>query len=448
MSCPKVSMRVVARRYLGGASLVLFFVFVLTNTLLAQTGSDGSGRMSDLSQGSVRQAAVPAGGNMGGAPSQVVPYISLSERYDSNVLFFPGNRLADYVTNISAGARMNYRGDMAAGSLAGGLISEVYVNNPGLNYVGTNASLNAVLDDAVGKVVRGLGLSISDTMQYTPRLQAWLTPDVPQSSFISGIQAYRNNSLTNNTNILSTYSISPSDQVKASYSYEMMRFFGSQGGASRTGALLFNTNVHGLVAGGDHYYNRTDSIGVSYLFQQMSFDPSVGGSSGMSAVVNGAMATLRKSISRELTAEVSPGAAILTSLPGKLQWTMAARLDWQSALVNAQVSYTRGIFPGFFLAGGALISDVVTLSLSRNLTSQWSIGSQTNYSTSRSLGAGSGSVGFESYGESLSASYTLYPGFIATATATWDRFTYGSVSSLDQVVNRHTAMISFRADWE
>jgi|CXWL01.1.fsa_nt_gi hypothetical protein len=430
--------------------LAMLFVVVLANTLQAQTRSDGSGQASGTLQDALRPATTPIGALSsappGGVPQGVVPYVSVAERYDDNILFTPTNKQQDFVTNIAAGARMSYRNDMVDTTLRGGLTSEVYARNPGLNYVGTNASLNAVLDKAVGRVVRGLGLSISDTVIYTPKPQAWLTPEVTESSFISGIQAYRNNTLTNVTNLLSTYALTPSDLIKASYSYQMLRFYNTQGAVTGAVGGLFNTDVHIFLAGLDHQINPSNTIGGSYQHQQMSFQLNTGGpSSGV--VVDGAMATWKSLITREWTATVSPGISLLSSVPGAPQWTMLASLEWRTPMITTVTSYTRSILPAFFQTGSAMITDSVALSIFHSLTSQWSVGAQGNYARSSTLGAESGNLQFDSYGGRSFVNYVFYPGLIASGTLTWDRFTFGAANSVNQVVSRQTAVLSLTAEW-
>ena len=426
-------------------SLVMVFVLASTNTMWAQTGGHGSEQTSGTSQGGSGQSTTPAGGLGGGVLSSVIPYITVSERYDSNVFFSSANKQQDYVTNTTVGARTNYRDDLVDATLGGGLISEVYVRNPGLNYIGANASLNAVLDDAVGKLVRGLGLSVSDYVRYTPKPQAWVTAEAPANSFTSGIQTYRNNTLTNNSTILSTYALNPSDQIRASYSYQMLRFFNTL--VPNAGAVggLYNSNVHTYSTRLDHHINPTDLIGISYQYQQMSFVLNTGGPV-TEVTVNGAVATWRQSITREWTAEVSPGASIVSSIPGELQWTMLASLGWRDGLTTAAISYARSILPGFFLTGSAIINNSVALSLSRNLTSQWSVAAQSNYSVSESLGVVGGNLRFDSYGERVSMTYIFSPGLSASASGTYDHFTFGQAPSRSQV-NRETVMLSLTAQW-
>lgn len=440
--CLKFSVSMVLSRLL--VVTVIIFVLAWTNTVLAQTKSDGSEQTSGTSQDAFRRPIAPVSAPSAGSPAPVIPFVTISERFDDNVLFTPTNKVQDFVTNVTAGARLNYRDDMVDGTFRGGLVSEVYVRNPGLNYVGANAALTAVLDNAVGKVVRGLGLRVSDAVSYSPRSQAFITPEAPVNSFINGIQAFRNNTLTNATNVLSTYALNPLDQVRASYSYQMIRFFNDQPVSGAVGGL-FNSDVHTLLTGVEHQLNPSDSIGGSYQYQQMAFAPNTGGPSAMVSV-NSAMATWKNTISRELRMEVSPGASILSSLPGQPQWTLHASLAWSDTRTAAGVSFYRDIFPGFFFAGSAIRTDGVTLTLSRILTSQWTVGAQSDYASSRALGGGGSNLQFKSFGERAFLNYTFYPGLIASASATYNHFTFGQVGSENQLI-RQTVTLTLTAEW-
>jgi len=428
----------VSPSYLRLSVLVGALVLTGANTMHAQTRTDGSGQAPGAGslQATTTSGRVPF----------VVPYASVTERYDSNVLFLPTNAKQDFVTNVAAGARLNYQDDLVTGALRGGFTSEVYARNPGLNYIGTNAALNAVLDKAVGKIVQGLGLTVNDTVTYSPKPQAWLTPEVVENSFISGIQTYRNNTLTNVANALSTYALTPSDDLKASYSYQMIRFYNTTSAVPGAFGGLFNTDVHAVTAGAEHHINQLDSLGISYQHQRMSFQPNTGGPSN-GVDVDGATITWRKSLAREWTAVISPGVAVLSTLPGEPQWTMLANLEWRAPMTTTVVSYSRSILPAFFLAGSAMVSDGISLSIFHNLSSQWSVGAQGNYAKSSSVGSMSGNLQFDSYGGRSFLNYTFYPGLMASGTVTWDRFAFGATSAGNLTVNRQTAALSLVAEW-
>ena len=445
--CLKRSAHVVPLSQLLVLPSVLILIVALTNGVSAQSRSEGTDQASGLSHGVVPWSITsPAEGSSGRPPSMVVPFLFVTERYDSNVLLQPTNVIADYVTNITAGARVNHSGDMVVTTLSGGFTSEVYALHPGLNYIGTNGTLNLGLDNAVGKVVRGLRLSISDTVVYTPRLQGWLTPEAQPNSFVSGVQTYRTNSLTNISNVLSAYALSPVDQIRASYSYQMLKFYNTETLGSGVTGGLFNTNVHIFSTGLEHNINPTDSIVVSYQYQHMLFELNTGGPV-FDVAVNGAMVTLKKSITREWSAEVSPGAAIVSNVPEGPQWTMQAALRWNDARLSSGVAYNRSIVPGFFVAGAAMVNNIVSLFLSRNITSQWNIGAQANYGLSNSLSSANGSIGFESYGGRGFVNYGFYPGFVASVIGTYDKFTFNTAGSGNQSMDRQTVMLSLTAEW-
>src|SRR5437899_2771009 len=81
--------------------------------------------------------------------TKLVPSLAVSERYDSNVFFVPGGNLEDYVTKISPQVKVDHRGPLIEGTVQGGATAEVYVKNPGLNYVAANGGVNLNLDNAV-----------------------------------------------------------------------------------------------------------------------------------------------------------------------------------------------------------------------------------------------------------------------------------------------------------
>src|SRR5438093_12429376 len=94
--------------------------------------------------------------------TRLVPSLAVSERYDSNVFFVPGGNREDYVTNISAQVKVDHKGRVIEGTVQGGATGEVYVKNPGLNYIALNGGVTLSLDNWVAGLVRGGGLKVSD----------------------------------------------------------------------------------------------------------------------------------------------------------------------------------------------------------------------------------------------------------------------------------------------
>ncbi|MGH7183949.1 MAG: hypothetical protein ACREJN_18505, partial [Nitrospiraceae bacterium] len=111
-----------------------------------------------------------------GAQTNVIPSLSVSERYDSNVYFVQGGNLEDYVTRVSPQVRVFHKRQLIEGMVGGGATGETYVRNPGLNYIAGNGIVNLNLDRAMGELIRGLGLRIFDTYVYTPQPLAFAAP--------------------------------------------------------------------------------------------------------------------------------------------------------------------------------------------------------------------------------------------------------------------------------
>lgn len=381
-------------------------------------------------------------GSSGGASVRVIPSIAVSERYDSNVLFSP-QPLSDYVTSIRPSARVEYRDDLVDGALTGGINSEVYVRNPGLNYVGFSSALDAKLDKLISRLVRGVGVQVVDSVMYTPQPPAFVMPEASPTSFIRGVQAARNNSLSNAGSILSTYSMTPLAQLNASYSHQMLRFLG--GTSSGIGGGLFNSTVQSITAGPEYHITRNQSIGASYQYQHMAIEPSTGRGVGLVQVIHGTMVTWKATPTRELTVEVSPGVSIVTSIPEKPQWTAQALVQWGNGKTDVQLTYSRGIYPSFFLGAAALISNNVTLALSQNFSSEWRVTSQTDYALNSSVG-GLGNLRFESYGETVSVNYAFSRGMVASVSGTYNHFSYSAGASEIQFP-RQTAMFTLTKRW-
>ena len=437
--------------------LFLGMVSIVTgaNITMAQAQSQGSQERPGSAQGAGSQSigqASPGGsaiairGSSGGSSVRVVPFITISERYDSNIrLTTP--KVYDYVTAILPGARMEYRNDLVEGTLTGALRSEVYVRNPELNFVGTSASIVANLDNAVGRMVRGFRLGLTDSMTYSPQPLAFVTPEAPETSLYYGIQVGRSNTLTNAANIQGSYAITPLAQFNASYSNQLRKFLDPP--TSGNSGSLFNTAIQSFLAGPQYQVTPNQLIGASYQYQHFTSEPATGGL-GNVTVVHGAMVKWQASLTRELTIDVSPGVSILDNEPEKPRYTMRGSLQWRKSETAAGLSYVRAILPGMFISSGTLISNVVTTSLSQGLTSEWRVSAQLSYAKNETItnneSIGQSSLQFESFAQSCSLDYTFYPGMAASVSVSNFNFSISGTDNNRQY-DRQTAMISLRTEW-
>ena len=209
--------------------------------------------MTMLNPGSVHGQAVipstPQTRSVTGPQTNVIPSLTLSERYDSNVFFVPGGNLEDYVTSASPQLRVVHKRQLVEATVGGGATAEVYAKNPGLNYVAANGLVDLNLDGAMSEMVRGMGLRISDTFYYTPQVPSFAAPTGGggqiSESFVRGIQARRANSFTNGGTVAGSYAMSPLVTLTSTYS-NAYRHFGSTIAppAGTTQPALINTTFH------------------------------------------------------------------------------------------------------------------------------------------------------------------------------------------------------------
>ncbi|CUQ67361.1 protein of unknown function [Candidatus Nitrospira inopinata] len=414
--------------------------------------------------GGVPQLQSPSAvvGDLGAAvgelgPLRVIPTLMVSERYDSNILAFRGigGPQWDFVTDVFPGARVIHSNDYIDWTLTGQAIASIYVNNPGLNYVGAQGSFMTVLDKMSERLIRGLGLRVSGTVLYYPEQPSFVSPQALQSDFIRGIQARRNNAISNTTTVQGAYTVNPLVQVTSSYSYQTMRFLGQTDyGDTGPPVPLFDLTTHGMTAGSTYLVLPSQRIGILYSYREMMFGSSTGDGlvgerfGGRSFAVHGANATWSGEFGREWRAEVSPGFSLATQFPDRLLWTINASLHWIGRQKSASVSFSRGLYPSFFGEAALLASNVVSGSASYRFSQKWEVALGANYAvnTRSETGAGATPLRFESIGVNGTLRYSLYRGISAAITGSHGDFTIeqsGSTLSYD----RQVGMLTLTAEW-
>lgn len=401
----------------------------------------GEGQHGSAQTNSDQQAR----GSSGGSSLRVTPVITVSERYDSNIFSGIGRQVSDFVTDIRPGARMNYSSDLVQGTLFGSAMSGIYARNPSLNYVGANVALNATLDKLTERVTRGLKLNLSEAATYYPEQPAFVTPDSPESDFTRGIQAGRNNSLTNITTAQGSYEMTPLTQFDVNYSFQTRRYIGNPSSDDPSDPIpRFNNTVHSVSAGPMYHISPSHTIGTSYVHRQMSFGSTIGASTRSASVVHGGVVTWRSTLSRELTAELSPGVSIQTSLPDRLIWTLRAGFRWQDSRTSVSTFYTRGIYPSYLGQAALLVSNLVSATFAYTLSPQWSIGFGANYALNTATGEGG--LRFESLGFNGSLRYSFYPGMNLSVTGSHGDFAIEQLGA-SRNYDRQTGIVAFTGEW-
>lgn len=404
----------------------------------------------------VTTSTAPRGAG-GGASNSFIPSISVSERYDSNVVFLP-TPIHDYVTTIMPSGQINYENDWVSSSTTAGLTSEIYARNPGLNYVGANASVYATLDNLIRRVDRRASLAIMNSFIYTPQMPAFAAPAAGNQvapEFVRGIQAYRNNALSNSTSVQGRYDITPRIYASASYSYSIMRFLSD---SNAEGAVpLFNTTTQSITAGPQYQWTSATRVGLSYQYQKISFGSSFQGGeesaqSGVTgATIHGSTFTWNSALTRSFSVSIAPGVSVVTGSREPIL-TALANVQWNVQPTVVTVAYTRGVFPAIF-GGDVMVSDMVSVSGSYMLAGRWTCRGDANYSTNRSVGSAGANQGLRSgfssdgYTIGIAATYQLGQTTSVGVSANHSKFVFETGDS-ESALTRNTVMLQLRKEWK
>ena len=210
---------------------------------------------------------------------------------------------------------------------------------------------------------------------------------------------------------------------------------------------MFDTTNQSINLGAQGQLTHLDSVNFSYTYAQSDFGSGSGavrqikthaGSLGWSHAVT---PTLRTSL--------TGGATWLDSGTGSTRlasYTGSASLTWQQKNSASTLSYSRSVTPSYFVAATALISDVVTASLSLPLTARLSASGSANYGRNESK-VNDVPLSFESYGGFFGLSFAITRTVAATASYSYNRFKQslaGRVSEFD----RQLATLTIRTEWK
>ncbi|MDH5642423.1 MAG: outer membrane beta-barrel protein [Nitrospira sp.] len=381
-----------------------------------------------------------------GSETNWIPSISVQERYDSNVFFVPGRHVEDYVTTIAPKLRVEHKGELVEVTAGGGPTGEIYVNNPGLNYVAGGGSLDLNLSKAVRLLVPGAGLRIRESGRYTPQPFAFLSPEEGNDvsdAFVRGIQSRRANTFTNLGTVQGTYALSPTINLNSTYSDSRMRFgrsFAAPGSTSQS--EFVDTTFQTVMSGIAVTVTPQDQVTLSHQYQKGSFD-FAGVESGFST--QGAILGWTRQVTQTITAEATGGVVVFDRTQN-IQYTGSASVDWKVRETTAHVGYSRAVTPSFFIAGTPLLSQRVGGTVTHHLTEPLSLSVHAFYALNEAV-PDSSFLKFESYSVTVGGAYrinrilTVNAGYTRSA---FDRTFRGRNSEFD----RDVVLLRLVGEWK
>jgi putative beta-barrel porin BBP2 len=384
------------------------------------------------------------------AETKIIPSISISERYDTNVFFAPrefvpsGTKLWDFVTTAAPQVQVLNKNQQADTSISAGVGGNAFINNPDLAFISTNLDATSKLDGWIGRLIPGAKLLVTESFRYTPEPPAFLTGGKPPPTadpFTRGLQGFRANTFSNIASAQGAYALSRTVSIRADYSYSLFRagtfFVQSTGG----GPTFFDTNIQRWSAGPSIRLTRGDTLSLKYQDTQMD-QSGAGTNLGFTT-----RAVLAEYVIKtpDWTATMSGGATLLeqgNDLFASGGLVLAWNYDHSTKL---QLTGSRDIAPAFFGTGGALISNTVSVGVERRLSKVLSIAGNANYAYSETAPVKVQT--FESYAGSVLLKYLVTRTLSTSLSYTYSHFSFNSPASVPFVVPRQFVMFSIEAKW-
>ena len=188
------------------------------------------------------------------AQMTVIPSLSVSERYDSNIFYTPkslldpGKKPEDFVTMVVPQMNLAYTGSLITGSLSGAGLVTKYLNNPDRDFTGYNLGGGLNLTRAAHQLSQRITvLSIRGTYRSTPATTGFGAAGgglntgfgSPAGGILnSGIVTNRASRQIYNLMLAGGYQLTGLTTLNASYNFTRISFGEQQGGANNP---LFDT---------------------------------------------------------------------------------------------------------------------------------------------------------------------------------------------------------------
>jgi hypothetical protein len=360
------------------------------------------------------------------ADYKIIPAITVSETYDTNVFFSTGSDRDDFVTRLSPELRAEFYGRPIEGNITGIFVLETFAKHSEFNNGSAFGNVNLNLNQLIGRLDRRATLSISENIFYTPELPAFVSPTatgtapasvlagpsataaggvptsatVPANSainpFATGIQPQRARAFSTTTSATGGYALTPRVDLEGGYSYGYLRFGNTVGEAAQTS--LFTTTFQTATAGPRYRLTPTDGVTAQFQYQKADFS---GGAPGFHT--EGGTLGYDHSFSPRLSSNIAAGATRIS--PGDRVALLAnASLSWTEQNSSIVFLVNHNVTPSFVVQAGALETTTVALALTQKISERMTGSGQLNYAHSSSTQAGS-SISFDSYGAAVGLSY-------------------------------------------
>jgi hypothetical protein len=432
------------------------------------------------------------------AQTIIIPTLSVSETYDSNVFYTPktlldpGFKPEDFMTTVIPQINMAHSGPLVNGSLSVGASITKYVNNPSLDYTGINTAGQLDLKRWANSFSQRISaLSVRGTYQFTPSLSGfgatsggalgtgYGTTGV-SSPVDTGLITNRVSMHNMNFGATGGYDLSRNTLLTASYNYMKLTFGNQSGGINNQ---LFDTDGHTTMTTLTTKVSPTDTVGTTATMSHFIQGGDSGGGSGSFTTISGTV-NWAKLWTKQLSTSLAGGGIftlpIESSVPGQsikstfgptgtvtmtyssfsegLRAAGAAPGPFDNlprvagnlapggviapGAFTTSLSYNFSIFPSYALGAGPMKTHVVGVNASAGVTPKLTAQAGMNFSHgSTSMPASS----FDTLGATAGASYLLGP-VLVNLTYNWlyfsSSFAQSATASSEYAFSKKMVMLS------
>lgn len=301
---------------------------------------------------------------------QLIPSVSVGERYDSNVFFVPkrsGIDRGDFVSTAVPQLRGYYVGESFTVNAMASAIGEYYAKNTTLNYVGANTGLALDLSKLLNRWWQGATLTASDTYIYSPQAPAFLFGNLAGTNtnpYANGFQVGR---ATVSRNIVNTDLALPLTQTVSllgSYSNGFLNYGNSD--VSQPGRLI-DSNFQTYAAGLGWKASPQDLLSVNSVNADYDFTTQP----ASSYHTHGGIVGWEHTFSPFLTLKSQAGATVVQrELAGVSSASLLVpvgdlALLWKDQTTALTLSYALGVSPSVQFQAQALRTHVVSVTLTQ-----------------------------------------------------------------------------------
>jgi hypothetical protein len=292
------------------------------------------------------------------AQTTIIPSLTVSERYDSNIYWAPkatlspGTKAEDFITMVVPQMTIAQAGSLMRGSITGTGLVNKYINNPDRDFTGWNVSGQLDLTNAAHQVSQRItALTMRGTFVDTPAGSGFAAaggglntgfgaePGVGAGAALnSGIVTNRASRQVYTLGVAGGYQLTGLTSLTASYTYTNISFGNQQGGANNP---LFNTTGHTGSMGISTRISPRDTVGAFSAMSHYIQDQSSGGSGQGSYTTLTETLNWNRQWTQELNTSLGGGANLSlpvgSDIPGQSQElevrpTVTARMTYSSYL--------------------------------------------------------------------------------------------------------------------